>query len=87
MKKKTFMQQYRYYQRRFESTYRPTLNERAIQHFGYELVAMFEDYDDIFHRINGVTVHVRINWRFAASSEPDWIERRASLNKMWVSWK
>ncbi|SGZ07743.1 PRA3.02 [Moritella viscosa] len=48
---------------------------------------MFEEFDEVFHRNNGVTVHVCINWRFAASSETNWIERSESLNKMWVSWK
>ncbi len=86
MKQKTFMQQYRKYQR-LNSRLRPTLDEYVILNFGEDLARMFERYDSIVHRIGRCTIHTRINYRFHASKQPNWNDRASELNKMWFSWK
>lgn len=68
-------------------TLRPTLDQRAINRFGRELVYLFEKYDVVRHRIRGPDVHTRNNIRAAAAQLDDWPKRNLELTKEWRSWE
>ena len=71
-----------------DSTLRPTLDKRAIDRFGKEMVYLLEKYDVVCHRIRGCDVHTRINFRVAAEAQlDDWPRRNLELTKKWRSWE
>lgn len=81
------MQRYREWER-MGGTLRPTLDQRAINRFGKELVYLFEKYDVVRHRIRGADVHTRINFRAAAAARlDDWPKRNLELTRDWRSWE